>query len=247
MTDLTLEQMQISAEQKVLVNKYRLQDIYKNSLYHFAKYCLGYQDITLHTHGRIIESLESKNKRKLIVCPRGAFKSSIGVISYALWLIINDSDVRILIDSELFTNSKNFIREIQAHIESERFITLFGNLRSKTDWTQSHFTVSNRKRAHKNSTITAGGVGTVKTGAHFTHIIADDLNSHMNSNTEDGRQKVIQHYKYYTSLLEPDGTIVVIGTRYAANDVIGYILETEVQVDPTGKQDSWSDFGLLQT
>jgi len=206
-------ELNLTAEQQRQVNKYRLFDIYSNSLYHFAKYCLGYEDVNWNTHGPIIEALEGKSKRKLIVCPRGAFKSSLCVISYCLWLIVKDPDVRILIDSELFTNSKNFIREMQAHLESPRFIAIFGDMKSKWDWTQSHFTVKPRVKAHKNSTVTAGGVGTVKTGAHFTHIIADDLNSHMNSATEDGRQKVIQHYRYYTSLLEPDGTIVVVGTR----------------------------------
>jgi hypothetical protein len=32
-----------------------------------------------------------------------------------------------------------------------------------------------------------------------------------------------------TAILDPGGTILVIGTRYAANDCIGYILENEVE------------------
>ena len=31
-----------------------------------------------------------------------------------------------------------------------------------------------------------------------------------------------------TSILEPDGILVVIGTRYAVDDLIGHIIENEI-------------------
>jgi len=42
------------------------------------------------------------------------------------------------------------------------------------------------------------------------------------------RKKVINHFKMNTAILEPDGTYVIVGTRYAVDDVIGFILENEV-------------------
>jgi len=226
---MTLDLNSLSPIQKIEAYKHALRDSYKESLFKTAKYLLGYKDIRAGTHKHICESLQSNTTRKLIVCPRGAFKSSIAAVAYPIWLLINNPNLRILLDSEIFTNSRNFIREIKGHLESPDFIDLFGNWKTKHDWTQSTLSVAARSIIKKESSITAGGVGTVKTGQHFDVIIGDDLNSHKNSATQDGRQKVIEHYRYYTSLLDPGGTIVIIGTRYAEDDVIGYILENEVK------------------
>ena len=218
----------IPKEVKIAGQRILLQDMYKESLFNTAKHLLGYGDINWRTHGPICQALENRSKRKLIVCPRGAFKSTLGVVSYSIWILINNPNARVLIDSEVFTNSRNFLREIKAHLESYRLASIFGSFKTKDDWTQSSLTINQRTKKYKESSITCGGVGTIKTGQHYDLIIADDLNSQQNSNTKEGCEKVITHYKYYSSLLEPDGTIAIIGTRYSANDVIGHILENEI-------------------
>lgn len=201
---------------------------YRESLFLTAKWLLGYRDITERTHAHICAVLQNESRRKLIVCPRGAFKSTIAAISYPIWLLINDPNKRILLDSELYSNARNWLREIKAQLEKPAFAMVFGSMKSDSDWTQGTITVEQRTRHYPESSITCGGVGTVKTGQHYDVIIADDLNSAQNSSTVEGREKVINHYKYYTSLLNPDGTIVVVGTRYAANDLIGHIIENEI-------------------
>jgi len=61
-------------------------------------------------------------------------------------------------------------------------------------------------------------------------IIADDLSSYDNCKTPEHAQKVIDHYRLYTSLLDPGGEIVVIGTRYSEIDIIGFIIENELDI-----------------
>ena len=77
----------------------------------------------------------------------------------------------------------------------------------------------------------AGGMGTTKVGVHVDMIIGDDYNSPMNSATPESRKKVVDHYQYNTSILELDGTYVVVGTRYAEDDLIGWILRNELGID----------------
>lgn len=201
-----------------------------SDFYWFAKKILGYKDLTRRTHGQICKILEATTpRRKLIVCPRGSFKSSLGVVAFSIFRACQNPNVRILIDSELFTNSSNFIREIRGHLENPVLCSAFGIFRGRGDWTSGRtITIKQRQFNLKESTFTASGIGAEKTGQHFDIIIADDLNSPSNSNTEEGRKKVIDHYRYLNALLDPGGEFVLIGTRYAADDCIGFVLENEI-------------------
>jgi hypothetical protein len=206
--------------------RYFLKETYKTSLYHTAKVLLGYQDVNRRTHGAILELLQNSSQRKLICVPRGCLKSSLACVAYPIWLLINNPDLRILIDSELYTNSSTFLREIKSHLESENFVNLFGDFRSRV-WNESEIIISQRTKNLKEASVTVGGIGTTKVGQHFDVIIGDDYNSPTNTNTPENAQKVISHYKYNISILEPGGTYVLIGTRYAQNDLIGHVLENE--------------------
>lgn len=203
-----------------------LRETYKQSLYALCKVLLEFKDVNLDTHGDIIKLLESPGKRKLICVPRGTLKSTIACVAYVIWILIKNPNARILIDSELYTKSSNFIREIKSHMKTQKFIDLFGNLEGDV-WAQGEIVVNTRTKSFKEASVTAGGIGTQKTGQHFDYIIADDLNSPTNSNSIENAQKVIEHYRYNISILEPEGTYIIIGTRYAENDVIGFILENE--------------------
>lgn len=205
-----------------------LGEIGKKSLYFLAKYILGYKDITKRTHGEIIATLEAKDQRKLIVVPRGCFKSTLGVVCYSIYRLINDPDIRILIDSELFTNSSTFLREIKAHLTSDLFVAIYGEMKGTAMWNDSEIVVSMRKVQKKEASITCSGIGAGKTGQHYDLIIGDDYNSPLNSNTLENRQKIINHYKLNQSILEPQGEYVIIGTRYAEDDLIGWILQNEI-------------------
>lgn len=158
--------------------------------------------------------------------PRGCLKSSLACVAYPIWLLLNDWNRRIFIDSELFSNSATFIREIKLHLESEKMTRMFGEFRGST-WNSDEIIIKQRSRFLKEASVTAGGVGTTKVGQHYDYYIMDDMNSPNNTNTKENAQKVIDHYKYAQSILEPEGTMVVIGTRYSANDLIGYILDNE--------------------
>jgi len=206
-----------------------LRKAYCGSLYHTCHTLLGYSDMTPHTHQRMITLLESKLSRKLLCVPRGSFKSSVGVIGYSIWLLMNNPNLRILIDSEVYTNSANFLREIKGHLQSDKFIDVFGDWRGEV-WKEGEIVVAPRTVNKKEASITCSGVGAVKVGQHYDVIIGDDYNSNKNSGTDEGRRKIVQHYKYNLSILEQEGEYVLIGTRYAENDLIGWVVENEIGV-----------------
>lgn len=207
-----------------------LRAAYRASLWHTATRLLNYRDLTVHTHYPIIEALEASTKRKLICIPRGTFKSSIVSVAFPIWCLMRNPNLRIMLDSELYTNSKNFLREIKSHLQTAKFIELFGDWTTDT-WNESEIIIKPRTKILKDPSILAGGIGTTKVGVHVDMIIGDDYNSPQNSATPDSRKKVVDHYQYNTSILELDGTYVVVGTRYAEDDLIGWILRNELGID----------------
>lgn len=206
-------------------------EFFKRSLFLLAKHLLGYKDLNWKTHGNAIQALESPKQRKLVVMPRGTFKSSICSVAYPIFRLLNNPNERILLDSELYTNSKNLLREIKLHLTDIRLTELFGDFKTKDAWNEGEIIIAQRTKKLKEASITCTGMGAEKTGQHYSCIVMDDMNSPSNSGTPEARAKVIEHYKYMNAILEPNGTIVIVATRYSADDLPGYLLNNEVFVD----------------
>jgi len=214
----------LTAEEQARLAPELIRQAYLNDFFLYSKYLLGYKDMNWETHGETIEAFESDSKRKVIVLPRGTFKSSIGCVAYPMWRLEHNPDLTVLIDSELYTNSKNFIREIKGHYESEKYKNVFGD-RIGDKWGESEIVVKHRRKNVKEASCTAGGIFTQKTGQHYSLIIGDDYNSNKNSDSPEKCQKVIDHVRYNLNILNPGGEYVFIGTRYSERDVIGWILK----------------------
>lgn len=201
-----------------------IRETYINDFYLFAKSLLNYKDMEWRTHGETIDVLESSAQRKIVVLPRGTFKSSLACVAYPMWLLERNPNLTILLDSELYMNSRNFLREIKGHYASSKYIKVFGD-RIGDKWGESEIVVRHRVQNIKEASITVGGIGTTKVGQHYDVIIGDDYNSNKNSDNTDKCQKVIDHVRYNLNILNPNGEYVWIGTRYAERDVIGWLLK----------------------
>jgi hypothetical protein len=216
-------------EEIVALSRQAHAEFFRGSLYLTAKYLLGYQGVNGPTHASTIANLEAPTTRKLIVMPRGTFKTSLGGVAFPIWSLLRNPNLRILLDSELYSNSKNTLREIKQHLEGQRIQELYGPFKNPGCWNEGEIIINQRTKVVKEASVTCSGIGAQKTGQHYDLIIADDMNSPSNSATPEALVKIIDHYRYYTSILEPDGVIVVIGTRYSAGDLIGHIIRHEIE------------------
>ncbi len=236
---ITAEQIHSLTNAEVL---YVAQEKFKRSLYDTCKTLLGMKDINVRTHGDVIDLLQDDAiKKKLVVLPRGSLKSSICSVGYPIWRLLNDPNLRIMIDSSLFTNSRNFIKEIKGHFDSARLMSIYGQFRSDTNWSDGEITIKQRTKILKESSVLASGVAANKVSVHTDVIIHDDLNTEDNSRTPELAVKVLDHYKRNISILEPDGTILVVGTRYSALDVIASIIENEMDIKLDQQKKMMSD------
>lgn len=201
-----------------------LKSLYLDDFFVFAKHGLGYKDLRWEVHQEAIGVFESTATRKLVVMPRGTFKSTLGSVAYPIWRLLRNPNLTILLDSELYSNSKNFIREIKGHLESERMTGLWGPLVGPK-WDEGEIILKTRSANRKEASITAGGLGTTRIGQHYDIIIGDDYNSPQNSETPEKCQKPIDHVRYNLNILNPGGEYSIIGTRYAERDVLGFLLK----------------------
>lgn len=204
-----------------------LRKLYENNFYAFAKQVCGLNLLERDVHANMVRVLQSTQPYKMLVCPRSSFKSTLAATAYPLWLLTKNPNLRIIICSELYTNSKNFIRQIRSIIESDGFRMLYGDWKGNV-WGEGEIIVSKRTVAKKEASITAAGIGTTKVGAHFDCAIFDDMNSQNNSDTPEKAQKVLDYYKYMLSILDPGSEIVVTATRYSLNDLPEFVLKNEV-------------------
>ena len=80
-----------------------------------------------------------------------------------------------------------------------------------------------------NSTYYAGSVNNAKTGIGFNLIILDDLiKSREEANSSVIREKLEEFYSEdLYSRLEPNGTIIIVQTRWHENDVVNYAISKE--------------------
>lgn len=191
---------------------------------------LGYQ---IAPHHQAILSQITGHKRTLTLAPRGHGKSTVGTVIYCLWKVLVNPDVRILICSNTDRQAKSFMREIKAHLESEKITRLFGDLQGPK-WSDEEITLANKSKITKESTITAlGSSGQVIT-RHFDVLIADDIVDFENARTQGQREKLKEWF--YTSLLptlEPDGELHIYGTRYHPFDLYQSLIDSgeyEVQI-----------------
>jgi hypothetical protein len=219
--------------------KARLADLLKQKrrkrglrdLHFFNRHILEYKDMTDEEgfHAELCrEVANKKNRKNLVLMPRGGLKSSCITIGYSLRSIIRNPDIRILICSEQFLTAKKFLAEIKGHIEhNDTFKATYGDLMGKSKWADAEIIVSTRKKYRKEPTITCAGIDVTKVGLHYDMIIVDDPHSESNITSAEQIEKVKKWYKLLLSLLDPGGKLIVIGTRWHYGDLFGWLIEQE--------------------
>jgi len=172
-----------------------------------------------------------KERRKLILIPRGHLKSSLVTVGYSLQQIAKNPKIRILIANATYQMAVAFLSQIKDHlVKNETFIEMYGSLGDNAaKWTESMIKIASDEESYerKEPTVTAYGIGGSLTSQHYDLIILDDLVNRENIGTKEQIEKVILSYKDCLDLLEPDGHLVMIGTRWHDADLYGWIKDNQ--------------------
>jgi phage terminase large subunit-like protein len=148
-----------------------------------------------------------KNKRLLIISPRGFAKSTICSVIYVLWIAVFKKAKDILIISSSETLAVEWLRKIKMEIETNEKIRLFfGDLISKK-WSETHIILANGVN------IRARGAGAAIRGFRPECIVLDDIETDEEVESEEQRKKLKNWlFKACLNTLTPTGQLVIVGT-----------------------------------
>jgi predicted phage terminase large subunit-like protein len=176
-------------------------------------------------HDELMQFMRSAGNRIHIELPRGHLKSWIVTQGWAIQEMLKNPDVRILLVFNTETNATKCLRFIRGFLSRGSYLSGFYGPFETDVWSQDELQIRQRKTPQVAPTFMAAGLQKTLTSQHFDIIIADDLVDLENVRTKEARDKVYEFYLSLFDLLEPDGRIVVIGTRYHQDDLYARILE----------------------
>lgn len=163
---------------------------------------------------------------KLILLPRAHLKSHM-TATWSAWIVTRHPEITILYLSATSELAETQLFAIKNIFESSRYQKLFPEyihpLEShRSQWSQRKIIIDHEARgdeAIRDATIATAGLTTNTTGWHADIIVPDDLVVPENAYTEEGRDSVRKKASQFTSIRNPGGFTLAVGTRYHPSDI----------------------------
>ena len=190
----------------------------KNSI--AAKHVKDVSDILMN-----VTLNEDYYNRLCVSQPPRTAKSSLITLSYPFWLIFNNPNTNIVIVNNTQTLAENFgIRLRQLFIDYKELLE-WNNIRlSDTKHSNSFFMFETLDGKLYDGSIKLMGTGGTLTGQDVDILICDDLVKGFSDCTPTLLDKKIEWFKsIILQRLEPHSKLIILGTRWASNDIIGYL------------------------
>lgn len=240
-----------------------LAELGRRSFRSFAKYCFG---IVRHpknrwwdeaVHGPICDWYDAQIKEWLanrhsktasrrflaILIPRACGKSVLITQCGMLWLHLQDPDISTYIGASTKDLAISFLGSIKKVLEgygdAAYWRWLFGNWRSDdARWRQDRITHGARRMSRAEESFAVWSASSGITGKHPDVLCMDDL---VTKEAIDGDSDWINHaYEHLSSLIpvvESNGLVILVGTRYADNDPFGRSFDKEGIATIAGQTD----------
>ena len=210
------------------------RDLATSSFLDFAKYVWPEMLVGEH-HKRIAAALdrviEGKCKRLMIAMPPRHGKSQMGSYLFPAYLMGKLPQSKLIVGSHTAELAQRFGRMIRNLVDDERYRELFPEMKLSAD----------SKAAGRWNTAQGGeaffiGKGGAMTGRGGDIIILDDILDEQDAVSDTAMENT---WEWYTSgprqRLQPNGSIIIINTRWKMDDLSGRLLRQQGQL----KSDQW--------
>ena len=193
-----------------------------------------YKELLNDFHFEMMQFAENSSKRKLLLVPRGHFKSSLVTIPIVIQTLLKNPNARILITNATLDNAQDFLRSVKGYMEgNEKLKHLFGEFKSDK-WNEGEIIIRQRNKLQiKEASVMASSVDKSIVSKHFDLIIGDDLVNRESINTREQLVKTQIYYKDLLDLIQHEGktqeagTVIIIGTRWHYDDLYQHIIDNE--------------------
>ena len=227
----------VGEERMRLELRLRLLELQEKASVKFLDFCrYVWPEMLVGEHHRIIaEALDrviaGKCKRLMIAMPPRHGKSQMGSYLFPAYLMGRDPRSKLIVASHTAELAQRFGRMIRNLMEEDKYKELFPNMLLSVD----------SKAAGRWNTQQGGeaffiGKGGAMTGRGGDVIILDDILDEQDAMSDTAMENT---WEWYTSgprqRLQPNGSIVVINTRWKTDDLSGRLLKMHGQL----KSDQW--------
>jgi predicted phage terminase large subunit-like protein len=213
----------LSEEERATLFEWALKRLAPTDPFAFGEYVFGYEAAEHHREMvNAINSAISTRTNTVILEPRGGAKTTWGNTINLTKLIADNPDIRIGLISNTAKQANDFSRAIRWTLESNpKMHEVYGNLVSTSKWTDVEWLrKDSRWHGSKDVTLYAAGAGGAIISKRFDIILCDDILDEENCANIEQREKIENwFFKTLIPCLVPDGVVVVLGTRWAEDDL----------------------------
>jgi hypothetical protein len=214
------------------------RDAMRRDLWTFATSCLWPEESKIHyqrsLHQPICEWISNTTKggRRLLLMPRGHRKTMLVTVAHAIWRIIKDPNIRIILVSALDDTAQRFTQIIKMQFQyNENLLSTFPEFRvPKNQQFGRTYDFTHPLRTNTNlidPTFRSFYLGAPVAGRRCDLLILDDAIEKKHVTTPEQAEKALKDFNDLIPIVDKTGQydqIYVIGTRWAFNDIYGAIL-----------------------
>lgn len=187
------------------------------------------------SHQKIVQLLDDDSIRfKLIEAPRGSYKSTI-LQGFVVRHILRNPDVRIYYVSKTDALAKEKAEAIRRCLEMPEVTELFGAQKG-APWAHDRMTVASRRQATlQTPTLSIFSFESMPTGGRANIVLVDDPIDQDSCATPEQVKKSKDRYQMLMPFIAKGGMLVVVGTRYGADDLFNDLETSPLFQPPRGQ------------
>mgnify|MGYP001224668938 FL=1 len=176
---------------------------------------------------KLQQVVEGKIKRLMVFLPPRSSKSVICSKLFPAWYIGRNPNHEILTVSHSDQLSSDFGRSVRDIVNQDKFSDMFPGVNLRQD-----VRAAGKWKTNLNGSYYAAGVRSQIAGRGAHMAILDDVMSEEDSFSDAGRRYIKEWYPSgLRTRIMPNGSIIIINTRYHYDDLCGWLLKQQDEFD----------------
>lgn len=173
--------------------------------------------------------VDGSTKRLMVFLPPRSSKSVICSKLFPAWYIGNFAHHEIMSVSHSDQLASDFGRTVRDIVNTEKFQKIFRGVALRSD-----VKAAGKWKTNQNGSYYAAGVRSQVAGRGAHVALLDDVMSEEDSFSEAGRRYIKEWYPAgLRTRIMPNGSIIIVNTRYHYDDLCGWLLKQESKVEET--------------